>query len=336
MKKVIAMLTACALLLVGCQGVSPTSVPATPAPTAPAPTAPAPVPTAAPTPSPTPVPTASPTPTPPPAPTIAPVIAPADYPSVDGSTANLPLSALILSRVTGIPLDVAETRVAHSTTTYAYYALSNREADLLLVYEASQGTRAILGSDYDSFEFHPIGRDALVFLANETNTVTNLTTKQIVDIYTDKAHNWKAFGGKDTAIVPFQRDEASGSQTMFLKLVMKDVKPMKPPIERVPSEMEGLIDLVSSYNNTGGAIGYSVYYYAKHMYAVEGVKLLSVDGVEPSEKTIADGSYPFVNDFFAVIRKDTPEGSNTRKLLEWILSPDGVQAVRDAGYVAIE
>lgn len=55
-------------------------------------------------------------------------------------------------------------------------------------------------------------------------------------------------------------------------------------------------------------MGYSVYYYAKNMYSVPGLRLMAVDGVVPSEETIANGSYPFLNEFYAVIRKNEPGG----------------------------
>ena len=82
-------------------------------------------------------------------------------------------------------------------------------------------------------------------------------------------------------------------------------------------------------------MGYSVYYYAKNMYSVPGLRLMAVDGVVPSEETIANGSYPFLNEFYAVIRKNEPEGGSVRRLLDWVLSEEGRRAIRDAGYVGL-
>ncbi len=56
-------------------------------------------------------------------------------------------------------------------------------------------------------------------------------------------------------------------------------------------------------------------------------------GVMPSHETIASGDYPFVNDFFVIIRADEPAGSPARQVMEWLLSPAGAQTVADAGYV---
>jgi hypothetical protein len=38
-------------------------------------------------------------------------------------------------------------------------------------------------------------------------------------------------------------------------------------------------------------------------------KILAVDGIAPTNETIADGTYPYTNDFYVVIRKDAAEDS---------------------------
>ena len=182
-------------------------------------------------------------------------------------------------------------------------------------------------------ESHPIGRDALVFFTNQTNPVTSLTTEQLRDIYTGKVTNWKQVGGKDIEIVAYQRTEESGSQALMRKYVMGDRKMAKAPSELITDDMGGIIEGVSDYANSGNAMGYSVFYYLANMYAVEGIRMLGVDGVLPSHDTIASGGYPFVNDFFVIIRADEPAGSPARRVMEWLLSPAGTQTVADAGYV---
>lgn len=255
-----------------------------------------------------------------------------ELPRMDGSTANIPLAKLMMERLTGQPV---EEDPKFSTTPNAYLNLVNRFTDILLVYEADEATKKDIADSKVELEYHPIGRDALVFLANEGNPVKSLTVKQIQDIYQGKITNWKEVGGLNLNIVAYQRAERSGSQALMVKLVMKELPLMKTPTELYPQEMGGLIDALASYNNDKNAIGYSVYYYAKNMYSQPGLKFLAVDGVMPSNDTIANGEYPFVNDFYAVIRKDEPEDSPARKMLGWILSEEGHQAIQDAGYVAI-
>lgn len=259
----------------------------------------------------------------------------ADYPRVDGSTANLPMMYKIMERTCGVSAAEAEQYTTCRKTPEAWLALANGDADLLLVYEASEGTKEQLADIGTELDITPIGRDALVFIANEANPVENLTRQQLIDIYTGKITNWREVGGADLPIVPFQRPEASGSQSLFMKLLMTDDEPMDAPTEFRPSEMAGLIEVLASYNNSADALGYSVFYYASYMYQQPGLKFIAVDGVMPSDETIADGSYPLLNEYYLAVRADEPADSNTMKLRDWILSDNGRQAITDAGYIPL-
>jgi phosphate transport system substrate-binding protein len=111
---------------------------------------------------------------------------------------------------------------------------------------------------------------------------------------------------------------------------------MKAPTEKVIAEMGALVDAVAVYTNEEDAIGYSYYYYVTDMWKNDKVKLLAVDGVYPDKNTISDGTYPIRTAYYAVMRSDEPKESNARKLLSWILSPQGQQIAEEAGYVKVK
>ena len=268
-------------------------------------------------------------------PPARPIMTPEEYPVVDGSTANLPMMHEIMSRVTGITAEEAAIQTKCSKTSGAWFELAYGNSDLLLVYEASEGTKAELDNIGTELEITPIGRDALVFIVNEDNPINDLTEQQLIDIYSGKITNWSQIGGENQEILPFQRPESSGSQSLFMKLLMTDTAPIDAPTEMRPTEMGGLIETLASYNNSANALGYSVFYYASYMYQQPGLKFVSVNGVMPSDETIADGSYPLLNEYYLAIRADEPEDSNTRKLQQWILSDEGSRAIRDAGYIPL-
>ena len=187
-----------------------------------------------------------------------------NYPRVDGSTANIPMMAQIRSSYLGEDLVESQNNSLEVTTTdYAWRNLIDGKNDLLLVYEPSEETKKIIDESPVKLKVTPIGVDALVFIVNQKNKVKNLTTEQIRDIYSGKITNWKELGGDDAVIEAYQRVLNSGSQTLFLNLVMKDVKPVDAPIKYRIEGMDGLIETLASYNNTGNALGYSVFYYAK-------------------------------------------------------------------------
>lgn len=265
-----------------------------------------------------------------------PRIDPADYPVVDGSTATLPLSYRLMQAATGVDEATAKTAIAHSKTTESFYALVDGSASLLLVYEPSQDAWDRAEEEGVALEVQPIGYDAPVFLINDANPVESLTGQQIVDIYAGKITNWAQVGGNDQPIVAYQRVESSGSQVMMKAQVMKGVEMMDAPQTQRTGDMGELVDAIASYRNTADAIGYSVYYYIDNMYMQSGIKLLKVDGVAPTNETIASGAYPYRQPFYAVIRADAPADSPERQLFNWLATPEGRALVQDAGYVAAE
>ena len=262
-----------------------------------------------------------------------PQFAPEDYPRVDGSTSMLPLSRALMMAATGISAQEAELRVSHSKTTLSFYALVSGEADLLLVARPAEEAFAYADEMGVVMEMRPIGVDALVFLTSDKNPVDSLTQAQAVGIYTGRITNWKEVGGADAEIIAYQRNEAAGSQVMMENVVMDGEPMMDAPMEYRPSEMGALVDEVASYRNSASAIGYSVYYYVTEMYMREGVKLLAIDGVTPSNETIASGEYPYTQYNYAVIRADEPENSPARQLFDFLTTPEGKALMAAQGYV---
>ena len=65
-----------------------------------------------------------------------------------------------------------------------------------------------------------------------------------------------------------------------------------------------------------------------------GVKILKINGIEPTVETIADGSYPVSGGIYAIYRKgETNE--NVYKAVDFMLSPEGQKIVEDSGYIPV-
>ena len=254
-----------------------------------------------------------------------------NYPRIDGSTAKLPLAEAFKSNFT--KTDINEVGVTHSKTHTAYVNLINGDTDLILVTYPSEDEKKLAEQQGVELEIVPIVKEAFVFFVNKNNSVENLTLNQIQDIYSGKIKSWSEIGGSNNKILAFQRPENSGSQTGMLELVMKGKKMMEPTTETISQSMADIIDVISDYNNSENAIGYSYYYYATTMYTSDEMKLLAVNGIEPSYDNIQTGLYDLQTAYYAVIRKDEPENSNTRKLLKAMMSERGQNVAKEAGYV---
>ncbi len=259
-----------------------------------------------------------------------------NYPKMGGSLANLPLGEAITSTVLGIDRETASSMIKfEGSTTDNYVALVDGTFDILLAYEMSEEAIAYCEEKGVELEMTAIGADALVFIASLENGVESLTREQIEKIYMGEIKNWSEVGGEDHPIIPYQRNKDSGSQTLFDKLIPLGDKLMEAPEETRIGSMIGLLEAVADYDNSADALGYTVYYYLSNMEGekLNRSKILAVDGIDPSNESIASGEYPYVNDFYVVIRKDAAVDSPERVLYNWIISDQGKELARRENYV---
>jgi phosphate transport system substrate-binding protein len=253
-----------------------------------------------------------------------------DAPRIDGATAAYPVYAAAAQAM--YSKQQADQKIKVSKTPDAYLRLIEGKTDVIFVAQASKEHQELAASKGIQLKSVPIAKEAFVFLVNPANPVRNLTQTQLRAIYTGRVDRWSDLGGENKPITAFQRPASSGSQTIMLAKVMQGEQMRKPLEEERAQNMGGLVRQVAAYRNTVEAIGYSFRYYTTRMKNEETVRMLAVDGVEPSIENIRNGTYPFTVDVFMVTAGE-PKPS-TRKLMDWMLSPIGQKLIQDTGYVA--
>lgn len=257
-----------------------------------------------------------------------------EVPILDGATALYPLFAAFAEAT--YPEDIYEPYkgpVATTKTSSAYNRLIKGNVDMIFAAEPSSGQIQAAEEAGVELTLTPIGREAFVFFVNSRNPVTDLASEEIRGIYSGDFQSWEQLGGKDDEIRAFQRPENSGSQTTFIKFMGdKDIK--EPEIEDVAAGMGGVIDEVASYRNYKNAIGYTFRFYSTEMVRNDKVKLLSVDGIEPSIENIRTGKYPLTSEFYAITAGT--ENPNVQPFIDWILSEEGQKLVEDTGFVPVQ
>ena len=262
-----------------------------------------------------------------------------NYPRMGGSLANLPLGEAVTASVLGISREEADTMISFTgSTTDNYKALVDGQFDILLAYEPSEEAKEYIEASEVKLDLVPIGIDALVFICSLENPVDSLTVEQIKDIYRGRITNWSQVGGKDKEILPYQRNKDSGSQTLFDKFLALGNELIAPPTDAlIIGTMWELLEAVADYDDSEGALGYTVYYYLTNMESekLNRSKILKLDGVEATNESIEKGDYPLTNDFYVVIRADAPEGSPERVLRDWILSEQGQELVKRENYPVV-
>lgn len=261
-------------------------------------------------------------------------------PRLDGATALFPLyCGLAQAAYPGTVRferteEVADPILAFTNTPGAYYRLIHDQCDLIFVAQPSDEQLADAAEAGVELELTPIATEAFVFFVNGSNPLEGLTVDQIRQIYSGQITEWDELGvpeiGKITA---YQRPKNSGSQTA-LENLMGNVPLMEPPTE-VEMDGFGMDDIVNvvEYRNTPDALGFSFRFYLTTMLDSD-VRLLALDGVAPTEETIANGTYPIIAQIYAVSRKGETN-PNVQAVLDWLHSEQGKELIRRSGYVPV-
>ncbi len=257
-----------------------------------------------------------------------------NIPVMDGSTSAIPLETGFKSKMLGISYSEASELVSHHKTHESFQLLLEGKNDLIFTVPISQEQRDMAMEAGKELTLTPVAKEGFVFIVNKDNPVDSLTQEQIRDIYSGKITNWSQVGGNDEEIIPYQRNKDSGSQNCMTDF-MSGYDLMDAPKSYYLGSMSAIIDGVAFYDNSTRAIGYSVYSYAAKMYEnMEDVKFIAVDGVKPSNETMANSTYPLLSNTFIAYTNEA--SAETIKFVQWAVSEEGQQCVLESGYVPLE
>ncbi|MDR2589615.1 MAG: substrate-binding domain-containing protein [Oscillospiraceae bacterium] len=258
------------------------------------------------------------------------------FPRLDGATAFLPVYSAIAETIySGLDVVSAKEYINLSTTRLAYEKLIKGDVDIIFTLQPSENQ--LRDARFARVELikTPIFKEAFVFFVNDINPVLGLTVEQIQEIYTGKITNWQNIGGHNEKIAPYQRNVNSGSQTIMEQVVMSGLTMIKPETELNHSTMGMMLRSVAQYSNNENALGYSFRFYATVMNPQDGLRLLNVNNIAPTPENIANESYPFIVNVYAITTEKGLENPNTLALIDWLTSPQGQRLIEQTGYISI-
>lgn len=179
----------------------------------------------------------------------------------------------------------------------------------------------------------PFARDAFVFFVNKRNPVAGLSCGQIRDIYSGRITRWEELGAGTGKIKPFQCPEGCIFQEL-LRRITGDAT-LIPPLREIQwgEGKNEIVNDVANYRNHPGALGFSFRFFTNEMVRDGDIRLLALDGVEPTEENIRNGSYPFVTDCCVVTVR--PRNENIRKIVDFLRSPAGCELIEKTGYIPL-
>ena len=172
--------------------------------------------------------------------------------------------------------------------------------------------------------------DGIAVIVSSNVPVENLTIEQLSKIYTSEITNWKDVGGDDAEIIITARDSSSGTGEYFLEEVVQLGKTMEDnDYSDMALRLQSNADIVNQVKENDNAIGY-----IGLGYLDESLKIVRVEGIEPSIDTVKDGSYPISRGLYvyAPNKELTQIG---QAYINFILSDEGQDIGLEEGFVPL-
>ena len=161
-------------------------------------------------------------------------------------------------------------------------------------------------------------------IVNPEVSVDDIAIADLAKIFTGEITNWSELGGEDAEIAVFGRDSASGTRSAFEEIL----------------GIEDQCAYLNEYSSTGDVIGNvasnpNAIGYASLSAVDESVAAVSVDGVIPTEETVADGTFAIQRPFVLVTKTDAPLSTAAQAFFDYATSTAANDLIKAAGAVPV-
>ena len=171
-----------------------------------------------------------------------------------------------------------------------------------------------------------VALDGIAVIVNAENTVTDLTIDQIAQIYTGAVTDWSELGGTAGPIAVIGRETGSGTRDGFESITGTEDACV------LAQELSSTGAVIEAVRTTPGAIGYAS---LSAVEGQEGITVLTVDGVAPSEATVLDGSYAIQRPFVFVTKTDGQLSEAAQAFFDFATSTAANDLIAAAGAVPV-
>ncbi|MGB9975520.1 phosphate ABC transporter substrate-binding protein [Thermovenabulum sp.] len=161
-------------------------------------------------------------------------------------------------------------------------------------------------------------------IVNPAVKVDNLTKDQLIGIFTGKITNWKEVGGNDLKIVVINRPAGSGTRATFTKYALDG----REETQGMALTQDSSGTVKKAVADTPGAISYIAL-----SYVDSSVKVVKLNGVEPSKENIVEGKYP-VWSYEYMYTKGEAAGA-VKTFIDYMLGDEVKPIIEKLGYIPI-
>ena len=168
-----------------------------------------------------------------------------------------------------------------------------------------------------------VALDGIAIIVNENCPVDDLTVEQIAAIFTGEITDWADFGGKGE-IACIGREAGSGTRDGFESITKTADKCV------LAQELTSTGAVIAAVKSSTNAIGYASF---AAVEGQEGIKVLTVEGVECTEENISNGTYVIQRPFNLVTVGDAELSEAAKAFFDYMLSEDAAELIAQAGAV---
>lgn len=170
-----------------------------------------------------------------------------------------------------------------------------------------------------------VAYDGLGVIVNNGSPISNLTKKQVEQIFTGEVTDWSAVGGKAGKISIYTRNTSSGTYSDWKELAMK-----KRDYAPSAQKMAGHEQIAAEVGKNPNGIGYVGLAYMK----AGGIKVITIEGKAPTAAAVRDKSWPYARPTFYYTNGE-PAGL-AKAFIDFTLSAAAQKIVAEVGFVPIQ
>jgi phosphate transport system substrate-binding protein len=160
----------------------------------------------------------------------------------------------------------------------------------------------------------------------DTNGIDNITTQQVLDIYSGKIINWKQLNASEGKIYPLGREQGD-SAFRILNEKMAGFADVNNPKAKIIYLTPEVVTALQEHKQTIAYVPLSAIVNTK-------LKVLKIDGVEPSNEKILNGEYKYLIPL-GIVYKGHPEGV-VKQFIDFLYTEEAAEIIKNMGAVPIK
>ncbi|WP_419535370.1 substrate-binding domain-containing protein [Endozoicomonas sp.] len=220
---------------------------------------------------------------------------------------------------------------AHGSST-GFKGLHQNKADIAAASRrAKPDEKALLrerGNLHSEQSEYVIGIDGLAIIVHPDNPINSLGVSQVARLFAGEITNWQQLGGPDLDVIPFARDDHSGTWDTFNSLVFAKQFRLAGGVERFESNEI----LSAQVKSQPGAVGFV------SLNTIGDAKALLVEdtagkSLAPTVMNVSTEDYILSRRLYMYMPGSSGK-SMARSFLDFVVSSSGQSVVSEVGYVA--